>query len=225
MNAPWIDNLFDGGGFSALDEAFARLIGRIDGKPAPELLVAAARVSRARGEGHICIDLAAPGEDVDASGGQGAAIRSDAARRIAAIAASPAVGRPGDRLPLILDGTRLYLFRYWDYERTLVDALRAMTDDDADAPDEARLKACLEIVFPPGCRGGGHPPDWQKVAAFCAARHRFGVDHQGRRQHRRRPQHDHDRRRGRDGTAARYRAVARMHADAGISVQRRTPGA
>lgn len=175
MNAPWIDNLFDGGGFSALDEAFARLIGRIDGKPAPELLVAAARVSRARGEGHICIDLAAPGEDVDASGGQGAAIRSDAARRIAAIAASPAVGRPGDRLPLILDGTRLYLFRYWDYERTLVDALRAMTDDDADAPDEARLKACLEIVFPPGCRGGGHPPDWQKVAAFCAARHRFGV--------------------------------------------------
>jgi len=175
MNALRTDSLFDGGGFSTLDEAFARFIGRIDGMASPELLVAAARVSRARGEGHICLDLAAPGDDFDESGGQAPALRPDAGRRIAAIAASPAVGRPGDRLPLILDGTRLYLFRYWEYERTLVDALKTMTADDGDAPDDARLKECFETVFPPGGRGGGPPPDWQRVAAFCAVRHRFCV--------------------------------------------------
>ena len=53
----------------------------------------------------------------------------------------------------------------------------------------------------------------------------FGLDHQGGGQHRRRPQHDHDRRRGRDLAAARHRAKSRLHADAGLSVQRRAPGA
>ena len=45
------------------------------------------------------------------------------------------------------------------------------------------------------------------------------------RQHRGRPRHDHDRRRRRDPAAARNRAESRLHADAGIFVQRCASGA
>ena len=53
----------------------------------------------------------------------------------------------------------------------------------------------------------------------------LGLHHQGGGEHRRRPQHDHDRRRRRDLAAARNRAESRLHPDAGLSVQRRAPGA
>jgi len=41
-------------------------------------------------------------------------------RWIAALRSSPAVGRPGERRPLVLDdANRLYLHRYWEYESRL----------------------------------------------------------------------------------------------------------
>ena len=52
-----------------------------------------------------------------------------------------------------------------------------------------------------------------------------GLDHPRGGEHRRRPQHDHDRGRRRDPAAARDRAESRMHPDAGLSVQRGAPGA
>ena len=42
-----------------------------------------------------------------------------------ALEACKVVGRPGDYKPLILDSrSRLYLYRYWDYERTLADFIK-----------------------------------------------------------------------------------------------------
>ena len=54
---------------------------------------------------------------------------------------------------------------------------------------------------------------------------RLGLDHPRGGLDRRRPQHDHDSRRRRDRSAARYRADARLHADAGLSVQQAGSGA
>ena len=64
----------------------------------------------------------------------------------------------------------------------------------------------------PQLRQGSHP------------QFQLGFHHQGGGEHRRRPQHDHDRRRGRDPAPARDRAESRLHPDAGLSVQRGAAG-
>ena len=161
--------------FSPLDEAFGRFIHRIDGRGAPELTLAAAWLSRSRAEGHICLDLEATPEDGLPAAGEALPPRPEAERWKALLETSPAVGRPGDRLPLILDGTRLYLFRYWAYEYAVVRTLKTLAADAAGVPDGARLRAAFDCIFPPDGDVGAERIDWQKVAAFAAARHRFAV--------------------------------------------------
>jgi exodeoxyribonuclease V alpha subunit len=168
-----MDGLSPRSRFSPLDEAFGRFIRRIDGRALPEMADAAAWLSRSRTEGHICLDLEATPEDGFPAGGEALPTRPGAERWKAFLETSPAVGRPGDRLPLILDGSRLYLFRYWSYEHAVVRTLKTLTADAAGVADEAPLKAAFECIFPPD--GGAERIDWQKVAAFAAARHRFAV--------------------------------------------------
>ena len=59
MNEATIDTLHENKLLSELDYRFARFLGRLDGTLDTKLLLAAALVSRERGEGHICIDLTA----------------------------------------------------------------------------------------------------------------------------------------------------------------------
>jgi exodeoxyribonuclease V alpha subunit len=73
----------------------------------------------------------------------------------------------GDERPLIVDRhDRLYLSRYFDYERRLAEALVAQAD--AAAPDDAlsseRLRASLARYFGPATG----EVDWQRVAAIVA---------------------------------------------------------
>ena len=81
------------------------------------LRVAAERVSQASTEGHVCVALQSLAEMLEG--------RSCAALR-EALLASGMVSADGDGvvLPLVLDGSgRLYLRRYFDYERRLAEAL------------------------------------------------------------------------------------------------------
>ncbi len=55
-----IDYLYRRQYLSALDLHFARFIGGLAGDHAPEVALAAALVSRLRGEGHVCLDLSIP---------------------------------------------------------------------------------------------------------------------------------------------------------------------
>jgi len=86
---------------------------------------------------------------------------------------NPLVGRPGDDTrPLILDGDRLYLHRYWQYETALATRLCELVNPEPSAVD-------LDPLLPGGDfeYGGLAPgePQWQAVAAFVALRHRFAV--------------------------------------------------
>jgi exodeoxyribonuclease V alpha subunit len=77
---------------------------------------------------------------------------------------SSVVGRPGDFKPLILDDrSRLYLYRYWDYERKLIDFIRKRTEDTqkTGAGDIPRLREGIAHLFP----AWGPNADWQKIAA------------------------------------------------------------
>jgi exodeoxyribonuclease V alpha subunit len=86
---------------------------------------------------------------------------------------SKVVGAPGQYKPLILDeGSRLYLFRYWDYQEKLLDLIRRRVSEDGQAVNATALKKGLERLFP-GSHGG--EIDWQKVAALTALMKRFCV--------------------------------------------------
>ncbi len=157
--------------FSELDIQFARLAERLGGGNAPEIALAAALASRARVEGHICLDLAdaASGNPVRQKGGACSPPPLD--RWLEILAKSPVVGGPGDWRPLVLDGTRLYLYRYWDYERRLAEGLLGRAADDPEGIDDALLREGLSRLFPPN----GGKTDWQKAAAFTAVTKRLCV--------------------------------------------------
>ena len=79
-------------------------------------------------------------------------------------------GDGADATPLVLDGDRVYLYRYWAAERRLARNLRRFLAAPAASPsaDTAALHA---RIFPesPGDR------DWQSDAAHMALARRFGV--------------------------------------------------
>jgi exodeoxyribonuclease V alpha subunit len=163
-----LDGFRDRGALSDLDVQFARFMARIGGSDADEIVLAAALTSQRVDRGHVCADLAAlagrvvlPAEDDDPEAGP-PVLAPSLARWRAALERSPLVGP--DR-PLMLDERgRLYLQRYWRYERALAEAIRARATR-VHAIDEARLRADAARLFPPTREPG---PDWQRVAAVAA---------------------------------------------------------
>lgn len=149
--------------FSDIDLHFGRLMQRLANAERPALEMAAALASHATGNGDVCVRLAefagralpALGPSVTRPDSQGGT-RSDAENFIApALDAWMAllrdctvVGAPGDFRPLVLDDAgRLYLHRYWAYEKCLADDLLARAEDAADI-DEALLRDGLKRYFP-----------------------------------------------------------------------------
>ncbi|HEY8554936.1 MAG TPA: exodeoxyribonuclease V subunit alpha [Burkholderiales bacterium] len=148
-----------------LDLHFARLMVRLGG--APEVGLAACLVSQALGNGDVCLDLREKaGRALFEDSAAGALEAPPLAEWLAALRASPVVGKPGDYRPLILDEEgRLYTYRYWDYERRLALAIRERLAASVPPVDEGRLAEGLARFFPPG---EGETPNWQKVAAATA---------------------------------------------------------
>jgi exodeoxyribonuclease V alpha subunit len=159
--------------FSALDLHFARFIRRFGSPDADALGLAAALVSRAAGSGDVCLDLNA------LQGRPLAGPRADlhcppAGTWLAALRGCPAVGRPGERRPLVLDdANRLYLHRYWEYEQRLAFGLRTRAACLADGVDREALKAAIRRRFPDGPAGAGI--DWQAVAVAVSVLKRLAV--------------------------------------------------
>lgn len=156
-----------------LDHHFARFMGRLDGER-PELELAACLLSQATGSGDVCLDLSrVAGQRVFAAVEGVTVTVPPLAEWVAALRASTVVGKPGDYRPLILDErARLYLYRYWDYEQRLAEALRARDRAPAIAVDEALLRDGLARLFPPGTGPG---VNWQRVAATVAVLRPFCI--------------------------------------------------
>lgn len=165
-----IDNLYERQFLSELDYQFARFLGRLDGTFDAKLLLASSLVSRYRGEGHICIDLSEiAGTNLELQGSEHLVCPS-LETWMNVLHTSPVVGRPGDYRPLILDGTHLYLYRYWDYEKRLADTLKNLAGSTFEAIDEFRLKDSFDRIFPCSGDDGEADVDWRKVAAFTSFR-------------------------------------------------------
>jgi len=157
---------------SAIDRHFADFLSREGGSASPLLRVVAALVSRAVGCGNICLDLEEIAEREIEVDGEGIRVPGIAAVR-RSLAESGVVGVPGDFRPLVLDnGNRIYLYRYWQYERDLARILLEKGGTPGDEIDEPLLREGIGRLFP-GNAGPG--TDWQKVATLAAVRKRFCV--------------------------------------------------
>src|ERR1700722_6255280 len=157
--------------FSALDLHFAELIGKLSGVLCPELELAALLVSRQRTGGHICLpirDIA--GQPLPAVY-RGLEIAPEADDWIEKLRRTEVVGAPGEFKPLILDEQgRLYLRRYWEYEKTLADIIKARLNAMRPAVNAKLLRQGRGRLFPTDGE-----TNWQKVAAFTAVMNNFCV--------------------------------------------------
>ncbi|MEX3898204.1 AAA family ATPase [Paraburkholderia sp. BR10954] len=166
----------------ALAEGFARRIGMLARRSgaSTEVVKWAARgafaASRATAEGHVCVPLAALARRFDASSAEvrAALLASGMASDGAADAAGAAALRP-----LVIDAQgRLYLARYYDYERRLAHALVAQATADAntanvnaDSAPTALRERLLRYFGPPK----DDEVDWQRVAAVMALSGRLTI--------------------------------------------------
>lgn len=155
-------------GLPLLAGEFSRVIAGLAPGTRDAVRVAAALAADATAAGHVCVDLAAvagrPAFD-------GAVAVAPLEPLVAALRASPLVAAPGGYAPLVLDGTRLYLHRYWHYETTLAAALIERCRPPAAAVDPARLARALDRLFPDATGGAGG----QKAAAAVACLRRLAV--------------------------------------------------
>src|SRR5512136_2643873 len=156
-----------------LDAHLARLLTRLAEHEDPLLTLAARLVCGATSQGHICVSLAdTGGEPLAALGEAEPGLAPPLSVWCEALRRQTVVGRPGDYAPLILDEAgRLYLYRYWAYERELALDLQARVADDPADGDPRRLRDGLDRLFPPAA----DEVDRQRVAAAVAALKRFSV--------------------------------------------------
>lgn len=154
------------GTLRAVDFYFARHMEALAGGDAPELLLAAALASHRVGEGDVCLELGRCRElplfqDIGDPDGPRLPTTDAWADTLRACTL---VGEPGGRAPLILDQRgRLYLGRYWWFERQLADAVLARALSPAPTVDHDRLREGLKRLFP-----STGSIDWQRVAAAVA---------------------------------------------------------
>ncbi len=171
-----------------VDRAFTGFLGELEPQGDSAVLLAAALASHQLGHGHVCLDLAATLRNPDAALSlppEGDEARAsllpsqllhgqtlEAWQR--ALLASALVDGDGScpQRPLVLGGERLYLRRYWNYERAVAASLRQRLATPEPLP--ADLAERLDRLFPPDPDAGGEP-DWQKLACALAVRGAFSI--------------------------------------------------
>ncbi|MFC1811843.1 exodeoxyribonuclease V subunit alpha [Thermodesulfobacteriota bacterium] len=164
-----ITRLFKTGYLFELDVHFARFLASLSGSDSPHFGLAAALVSNVTVNGDVCLDLSSWAETVvsEPRDGEEPVICPELAVWQEALHTNDVVGKPGDRRPLILDEkNRLYLYRYWDYENKLSNAILRRLNEDIKEVDTALLKDSLKRLFSPNKEGD---INWQKIAAITAA--------------------------------------------------------
>ena len=174
-----LTSLFCSGFLTEIDVHFAEFMTRLNGRKNRSMALAAALLSHATGNGHVCLDLKTAHNSVarTTDGEQPEIFCPETGDWEMKLRESSVVGRPGEKCPLILDDSqRLYLHRYWCYEQDLISAIQLRTERNAVASDRlhsAAIKGAFNRLFP-GKHDGG-PIDWQKVAVLVSLMKPFCV--------------------------------------------------
>ncbi len=171
--------------FDPIDLQLAALLDR-QARPAharhdAELLsLTAALLSAERARGHSCLrlddDAARLCDDARAAGYAHARVPGAEEWRTT-LARSPLVGDGGHPTPLVLEGDRVYLYRFWAAERRLAANFRRLLAAEPAPAPTAATAALFATLFGVASAGpaNGLDVDWQAVAAAGALRHRLAV--------------------------------------------------
>ena len=176
-----------------LDRHFAIFLAERDPDDDPLLWLAAALASHQVGRGHVCLSLSrvleAPRSALslppleEGNDAAQAVVLPESLlegvtpqRWAAVLAASSIVALAGEAsglaTPLVLDGERLYLRRYWQAESGVAAHLRQRLGQPLAVADE--LAEQLAALFA-GNQREGDDPDWQRVACALALRQRLTI--------------------------------------------------
>lgn len=136
------------GAIGEMDAHFAVFLAAHSRSADASVALAAALLSRATSQGHVCVDLARhAGEALKDWQG--------------ALEASGLLASDGQPAPLIYENGRLYLHRYWQYEKAVAENLRLRAQQSFPPADEA----LLQTYFPQSGEDDG-----QRAAAALAVR-------------------------------------------------------
>ena len=175
MNKDYITHLYNNGILDNKDIYFANFIADLSQDNNPEIFLGAALVSNATGKGDICLDLGSVSEKqvMEEQDVEIPVILPKLDLWIETLRKSPVVGKPGEFCPLILDeNNRIYLYRYWEYEKILSELIKRRINEDVKNIDPSLLKDSLTRLFQ---IKSGTDIDWQKVASMTAAIKKFCV--------------------------------------------------
>ena len=151
--------------FNPIDIHFAKFTGEFEKENQELIALSAALVSRNLADGHICLDI----EDYSKNKNLNFTL-PETEKWEKALECSSLTGSPGIFKPLIFDGKRLYLYRYWDYENILIKKLKTMSQKERTIDNNIKEK--LNILFD---EENNNKINWQKVAAFMALKKHFCV--------------------------------------------------
>ena len=181
--ARWISR----GWLSYLDRAFVRFLQDQEADACDPVLWAGALVSHQLGRGEVYLDLeklcqqpeltlAIPSDDAwqseaDESPAEFSVLKAyNLEQWQTALSHSSLVDFGHGNTPLVLDGNRLYLRRYWQYQQILDKSIQQRLQPIRANLPEA-LQEQLQILFP----ASPEKPDWQKIACVLALRARFAI--------------------------------------------------
>ena len=186
MDPLWaeVEALTEAGQLRRLSGAFARFIGSV-GAASPGLTLACVLLSELEGRGHSCLMLDELVDDPVALMGwsveQWRALAGACAGQPKTVKAWRALlsgasqvwqaGELSFEQPLVLDGERLYLRRYWRDETLVAASIAARARAPAHlAVDAGQVRAWLDILFGSHDAGDADGPNWQKLACAIALR-------------------------------------------------------
>ncbi len=185
-----LDRWAERGWLRALDRAFVAFLREREPDGNPLVLLAAALASHQLGHGHVCLDLQKTLAEPDFALSlppEGDALAGPLllpSQLLERLTVDTWLQRlQGSRLvaaadhpehnsrPLVLSEGRLYLRRYWTYERQIDDALRQRLQQTEATPADLRTR--LDNLFKDGAEAG--QIDWQKLACALATRAAFSI--------------------------------------------------
>jgi exodeoxyribonuclease V alpha subunit len=174
-----------------IDRAFVLFLHSKDPSASSLVLLGAALASHQLGRGHICLDIGKALADPDGTlslppeGERGEDMPAKPSRILCdlttavwmdQLAESALAGKDAEATPLVLQGERLYLRRYWQYTRQVAREILDRAQQTLPVPDdlENRLDELFAELRTPEEKNK-HTVHWQSVAAAVAAGSRFSV--------------------------------------------------
>jgi exodeoxyribonuclease V alpha subunit len=192
VTSPWSTERVDGvlapfeaaGVVGRFEVQLASAAGRAAPEAADDELLALALVARTTRLGHVCLELAHVQRQIVASQDDDGTVADlpfpdvgtwSRVLEAGSLVATPDQAHTDPLRPLVWDGRRLYLQRYWSFELSVASHVKERSGLTSDTPDHGRFQevdAALDALFPRETSGA---PDRQRMAAGRALTYPISV--------------------------------------------------